>query len=233
MSINAKSVKASRPTSSVQRIVRAAVAGLVLAVTAGIVSGCNSDQKWHNTDISGALPDLAFTMQRASDGKEITADQFKGKVTLLYFGYTYCPDICPLTLANVGRVLDGLGDKAKSVRVLFVTVDPNRDTLPVLKDYTKSFGPDVVGLRGDPDQITALAKRYRVAYSVTPAKDGKPYTVSHSSAIYVFDQTGKARLLVTSMARPHPDIQGTIADLKRLVDANAKPDLLQKLMQMV
>ena len=206
---------------------------LMLGLVVLALAGCGAESRWHETDVTGALPALGFTMTRASDGKTVAAGDFAGKVVLLYFGYTFCPDICPLTLATVSRVLSNLGDKAKDVRVLFVTVDPNRDTLPVLKKYTESFGPEVIGLRGNADQIAALAKRYRVAYSVTPASGDKPYTVTHSSAIYVFDQTGKVRLLITSMGTPTPDIDGTTADLSRLIDQGGSPSLLQRLWQMV
>ena len=151
---------------------RAALFALVAAV---LLFGCNSEPEWHAVDISGSLPPLDFALTRADDGKTVMADDFKGQVVLLYFGYTFCPDICPLTLANVDLVLNALGDKARDVRVLFVTVDPNRDTLPVLKDYTAAFGPEVIGLRGDPDQLAALAKRYRVSYSVAPAAWHRPY----------------------------------------------------------
>jgi protein SCO1/2 len=222
-----------RAIAGLRGLGRIAVAMLMLGLMVSGLAGCGGESPWHETDVTGSLPALDFTMTRASDGKTVTAKDFAGKVVLLYFGYTFCPDICPLTLANVSRVLRNLGDKAKDVRVLFVTVDPNRDTLPVLKKYTESFGPEVVGLRGNADQIAALAKRYRVAYSVTPEKDGKPYTVTHSSAIYVFDQTGKVRLLITSMAAPTPDIDGATADLGTLVDQGGSPSFWQRLWQMV
>ena len=172
-------------------------------------------------------------MTSADNGETVTADHFKGKVVLLYFGYTFCPDVCPLTLSNLTLVLDKLGDKAKDVRVLFVTVDPNRDTLDVLKQYTDAFAPQVVGLRGDDNAIAALAKRYRVAYSVTPAHDGQPYAVTHSSAIYTFDETGRVRLLISSMSTPKPNIDGTAADIGRLVDQAHPPGFFQRLMQMI
>jgi protein SCO1/2 len=215
--------RARTTTATLGRFGWIIVAMLVLGLVAPGLIGCGGESQWHETDVTGSLPTLDFTMTRASDGKTVTADDFAGKVVLLYFGYTFCPDICPLTLANVSRVLRNLGEKAKDARVLFVTVDPNRDTLPVLKKYTESFGPEVVGLRGNADQIAALAKRYRVAYSVTPEKDGKPYTVTHSSAIYVFDQTGKVRLLITSMASPTPDVDGATADLSTLLDQGGSP----------
>ena len=199
----------------------APVARLVVgfALVAGLLSGCgDSGEHWHATDMKGTMPDLSLTMTRASDGKEVTAEDFKGKVTLLYFGYTFCPDVCPTTLANIGAILRKLGPDADQVRALFVTVDPDRDTLPVLKSYTALFAPQVVGLRGTPDQLAALARRYRVSYSVTPESDGHPYEVTHSSAVYVFDQTGALRLLISSFSTSKPDIDGSVEDLKRLIE---------------
>ncbi len=106
-------------------------------------------------------------------------------------------------------------------------------SLPVLKDYTAAFAPQMVGLRGNADQLAALAKRYRVAYSVTPATAGQPYSVTHSSAIYAFDQAGKIRLLISSMATGKPDIDGATADLGRLVDQASPPGLFQRILQMI
>ncbi len=156
---------------------------------------------------------------------------FAGKVVLLYFGYTNCPDVCPLTLSNLSRVLAQLGDKADDVAVLFVTVDPDRDTLPVLKDYAAAFGTQFVGLHGTPDQLASLAQRYRVSYSVTPATDTEPYTVNHGSAVYVFDQTGNTRLLMTQMSTADPGIDDATADLGKLVDEANPPGFFQRFMQ--
>ena len=197
------------------------------------LAGCDSSNKWHEDDVTGSLPPLAFNMTDAMNQKPVTAADFRGKVTLLYFGYTLCPDFCPTTLTNLATVLHRLGKQADDVRVLFVTVDPNRDTLPVLKRYVALFAPQVVGLRGTPDALASLARRYRVAYSVTPAHDGHPYEVTHSAVIYIFDQDGNARLLVSNMATPHPDIAGTTADLHRLITQHQPPNLLQRIMQMV
>lgn len=179
-----------------------------------LASACARQAGWHDTVVTG-LPALAFDMTRANDGKPVTAADYRGKVTLLYFGYASCPDVCPMTLANVGQVLHRLGRDAGSVRVLFVTVDPNRDTLPVLRQYVAAFGPQVDGLRGDPDALAALARRYRVAYSVRPGRD---YEVTHSSGIYVFDRGGAARLLVSSLSTQNADLDGAAADLRRLVE---------------
>ena len=212
---------------------RSAMMVMLVAVATASLAACTAKAQWHSTDLTGAMPDLGFTMTSAETGKTVTAADYKGKVVLLYFGYTFCPDVCPTTLSNVALVLKKLGDKAKDVRVLFVTVDPHRDTLPVLKQYAAAFAPQMVGLRGDADQLTALAKRYRVSYSVTPAENGKPYTVTHSSAIYAFDATGKVRLLITSMASAKPDIAGATADLSQLVDQANPPGFLQRLLHMI
>lgn len=182
-----------------------------------VLAGCTQDKSWHETDITGALPDLQFSMTRAKDDKAVTAADYRGKVTLLYFGYTFCPDICPTTMANVARILEGLGNHAKEVRVLFVTVDPDRDTLKILNQYTNAFAPQVDGLRGTADQLAALARRYRIAYSVKPSSDPTKYEVTHSSAIYVFDQKGTVRLLISSLGTAKPDIKGATEDIRRLL----------------
>lgn len=189
---------------------------LVAVLTAG---ACGRDRPWHTTDVSGNLPPLAFTLTRAEDARTVTAADFRGDMALLYFGYTLCPDACPTTLAALDRIVDDLGPRGHGVRILFVTVDPNRDTLPVLKTYVASFGTEVIGLRGTPDQLAALARRYRVAYSVRPGDARHPYRVTHSSAVYVFDREGDARLLITSLAAASPDIDGVAADLRRLTGA--------------
>jgi protein SCO1/2 len=192
---------------------KASLAGLLLLA----VAGCTQDKSWHETEITGALPNLQLAMTRAKDHKAVTAADYRGKVTLLYFGYTFCPDVCPTTMANVARILEGLGNLARQVRVLFVTVDPNRDTLKVLNQYANAFAPQVDGLRGTPDQLAALARRYRIAYSVTPSSDPAKYEVTHSSAIYVFDRKGTVRLLISSLGTAKPDVKGATADIRRLL----------------
>jgi protein SCO1/2 len=181
------------------------------------LAGCSPAQRWHATDVSGSTPDLAFTMTRASDGRTVTADDYRGQIVLLYFGYTYCPDVCPLTLSHLAQALQQVKTAGQSVRVLFATVDPDRDDLKTLRDYTANFGPEFTGLRGSADELATLAKRYRIAYSVHADPDPTKYVVTHSSAIYVFDGQGKARLLITDLSTATPDIAGTAADLNRLV----------------
>jgi protein SCO1/2 len=206
------------------------LAGLVAAcVAVTLLAGCGDGAKWHAIDVSGSLPPLSLAMTRAADGKPVTQADYRGKIVLLYFGYTNCPDICPASLSNLHDVLARLGLEAQDIRVLFVTVDPNRDTAPLLAAYVKNFGTGVVGLRGTPDALAALARRYRVVYSVTPAAEDHPYEVTHSSAIYVFDGAGAARLIVASLSSTTPDVAGTAADLKRLVEEQHPPGRLARL----
>jgi protein SCO1/2 len=189
---------------------------LVLALFLGL-AGPAVAAAWHNIDISGSAPPLSFTMTDAKTEKQVGAAHYRGKVTLLYLGYTNCPDFCPLTLQHVSTILHQLGKEAAQVRVLFVTVDPDRDTLAVLRRYTALFVPQIVGLRGTADELAQLARRYRLAYSVSPATSSHPYEVTHSAAVYVFDRSGQARLLIPSLANANPDIAGTAADLERLL----------------
>ncbi len=187
---------------------------LMAALSVALLSAC---VKWNNTNMTGTLPRLAFTMTRARDGKTVTAKDYHGKVVLLYFGYSFCTDVCPRTLSSIADVLKDMKSKAADVRVLFVTVDPKRDTLAVLKRYESLFGPQFDALRGTPDELAALAKRYRVSYTVAPAQDGRPYDVTHSSAVYAFARDGRIRLLLSKLSGDKPDIAGTAADLSRLV----------------
>jgi protein SCO1 len=209
----------------------AGLAGAVFVLL--LLAGCGKDPEWHDIDVSDSSPPLAFTMTRASDGQTVTQANYRGHVVLLYFGYTYCPDLCPTTLSNISTILQRLGPQVQDVKVLFVTVDPNRDTLPVLASYVKDFAPEIDGLRGTPDQLAELARRYRVVYSVTPAGPGGTYEVAHSSVLYVFDATGKARLLVPSLATTSPDLAGATADLQRLIAGPDRPGFLARLWSLV
>lgn len=190
------------------------VIGFTLAATVG---GCDANRSWHATYIGGSLPALSLTMTRANDDKVVTADDYRGKVVLLYFGYTFCPDVCPLTLNNTAHAIAALGPQASDVKLLFVTVDPGRDQLSNLKSYAAAFGPSVDALRGDEDQLATLARRYRVAYSVDQGGHGKPYVVMHGSAMYAFDRRGRVRLLISNLSSDKPDIAGATADLRRLL----------------
>ena len=163
---------------------------------------------FHMTDISDAMPRLDFHMTRASDGAAVSGESYRGKVVLLYFGYTNCPDVCPATLANIAGMLAKV--RSKDVQILFVTVDPNRDTLAALKQYVAAFSPQIEGLRGSDNDLADVARRYRVAYSVDP---GPPYTVMHSNAVFVFDRDGRIRLVTTDTT----DTASMAEDVTRLL----------------
>lgn len=168
---------------------------LSLAIAAALtLCACSRQTSSGATDITGAMPRLAFSMIRANDGAAVSESDYRGKVVALYFGYTHCPDECPTTLANLAAALKALGPRANDVRVLFVTVDPNRDTLPILKAYVGTFAPQIDGLRGTDDQIARLTRRYRAVYRVTPASPGHAYDVVHTNTVYIFGPSGRARL---------------------------------------
>ena len=162
------------------------------------------------TDVTGASPDLAFSMTRASDGQLVDAADYRGKVVIVYFGYTNCPDICPATLANLSEAIAQLGARGRDVRVLFVTVDPDRDTSSALREYASAFGPEFDGLRGTANGLMRFARRYRVAYQVNKAPT---YEVMHSESVFFFDRRGHARLVTLST----DDAKAIAADIAHLL----------------
>jgi protein SCO1/2 len=171
-----------------------------LIVTLLCAAGCGPTTRAAATDITGVMPPLAFVMIRANDSARVSAADYRGKTVLLYFGYTHCPDECPTTLSNIAAALHQLGPAAKNVRVLFVSVDPARDIIPVLKQYVRAFAPQIDGLRGSDNTVAMFARRYRVLYAVTPASPGHAYEVMHSDSVFFFDGTGRARYVLTSTA---------------------------------
>jgi protein SCO1/2 len=182
-----------------------------------LLAACATQPQWQLDNVQGHLPDLKF--QLTNDlGQRVTAASYHGKVVLLYFGYTHCPDVCPLTLVHLHTVLQKMGQQANDVRILFVTVDPARDTLPVLHQYVTAFDPRVVGLTGSQDELAELAKRYRAFFQrEAPNQKASDYEVTHSSAIYVFDREGHARLLAT----PGSTNDAILHDLKILVEQSS------------
>ncbi|HEX5353060.1 MAG TPA: SCO family protein [Rhodanobacteraceae bacterium] len=185
----------------------------LLAIVVALLAACASHPQWQLDDVQGHMPDLKLRM--TSDlGQPVTAKTYRGQVVLLYFGYTHCPDVCPLTLVHLHTVLQRLGKQASHVRVLFVTVDPARDTVPVLHQYVTAFDPRIVGLRGNTGALDSLVKRYRAIYQIQkPIPADGDYLVTHSSAIYIFGPQGHIRLLAT----PGSTIDEITHDLKLLL----------------
>lgn len=175
------------------------------------LAGC-SDQNWRTTDVSEIMPALDFTLVD-EHGETVHAEDYAGKTTLLYFGYTHCPDVCPTTLARLSAATHQLDDEVRDdVQVLFVSVDPARDTPEVMGRYADAFGPRFIGLTGETGQIDALTNRYRITYSYgEPDADGR-YDVTHSSAVFAFDPQGDAQLLL----RDSDPLENIVADIERL-----------------
>lgn len=160
---------------------------------AALLAACSPEApKFRSTDITGADfgKELALT---GHDGKPRSLADFRGKLVVLSFGYTHCPDICPTTLADVAAVMKQLGSDAARVQVLFVTVDPERDTQQVLKQYVPSFNPAFLGLYGDAEATARTAKEFKVYFQKQAAKDGR-YSVDHSAGTYILDREGRLRL---------------------------------------
>jgi protein SCO1/2 len=179
-----------------------------------LLAACSTGQPWQTHDISNLVPDLAFTLQD-EEGRRVSAEDYRGKVTLLLFGYTHCPDVCRTTLAEMAQALRASGGGPEDARVLFVTVDPARDTTEIMRAYVHAFGKQFVGLRGVAAATASLARRYRVAFSLgKPDADGQ-YEVTHGSAVFVFDRAGEARLLFTQKDAP----DAIAGDLRRVLAA--------------
>jgi protein SCO1/2 len=145
-------------------------------------------------------------------GATVTADKLQGKPTLLFFGYTHCPDICPTTLFDVSEVLRAMGKDADRVNAYFVSVDPERDSPAIMKDYLSSFDPHLKGLTGDSDAVGKMLSEYRVYSKKVPGKDGD-YTMDHSAMVYLMDRNG--RFVAPFKLDRKPDEAAT--DLKRYI----------------
>jgi len=169
---------------------------LILAAALALAACSQPDTPaFRNTDITGADygRTLALTDHR---GAARTLEDFRGKVVTLFFGYTQCPDVCPTSLATMSEVMQQLGPDAERVQVLFVTVDPERDTQALLANYVPQFDPRFLGLYGDLARTAQVAKDFRVFYRKSGDTSGMNYTVDHAAGTYVFDPQGRLRLHV-------------------------------------
>ncbi len=167
------------------------------ALFALILAGCSgSNDSWHGKDISGLMPDLEFRLNGTDEGT-VTPTDSKGSIRLLYFGFTSCPDVCPTTLSDLRRSIRQMpAEYQDDVTTLFVSVDPRRDTPERLASYVNFFGDRILGLTAEEPVLRELTKRYRTTFGYDDPDDSGNYNVSHSSAVYVFDREGNARLLL-------------------------------------
>ena len=176
---------------------------LLGAIGAAFLIACSerpSGPVFKSTDITGssvggdfALPDFTGRVRKLSE--------FRGKVVVLFFGFTQCPDVCPTTLADAAAALKELGPKADDVEVAFITVDPERDTPELLSQYVPAFHPRFLGLRGSGEELEKVAKLFKVYYAKSPSPGGG-YTMDHSAGKFVIDKQGRPRLLVAHDAGP-------------------------------
>ena len=169
---------------------------LFAGLTLVFLFGCNppeAAQPLKSTNVTGIDSGKNFKLTDHL-GKPRTLSDFKGKIVILFFGYTNCPDACPNTLSELARVMKQLGPDAAKVQVLFVTLDPERDTQALLAKFVPSFNPGFIGLYGTPAQIAETAKEYHLFYSKEPGKSPGSYTLDHSVGTYIYDTSGRLRL---------------------------------------
>ena len=171
---------------------------LIALATAAALTACGKSgaPQFKAIDITGA--DYARELELTdADGRVRRLSDFKGKVTVVFFGFTHCPDVCPTTLlelAAVRKALSKAGSDGDKLQGIFVTIDPERDTPQVLKAYVDNFGAGFVALRGSPEQTRAVAKHFKVHYAKAPGKTPESYTVDHTAGSFVFDPEGRVRL---------------------------------------
>lgn len=161
-----------------------------------VLEACAKTEPTKLTNITGLIPDLEFELTDENN-KQVTAKDYLGSTVAIFFGFTSCPEICPTTMHQWSTIIKNIGEPAKSVNVLFISVDPQRDSAEKLKKYTEAFGSAFIGLRGDDAIIKEMTKRYRVTFGYGEEDEKGDYDVSHSGAVFVFDKFGKARLLAT------------------------------------
>ncbi|MGH6609587.1 MAG: SCO family protein [Burkholderiaceae bacterium] len=178
-----------------------------------LLAGCDNGAKMFNgTDITGANYARDFTLTDHTGAKRTLAD-YRGKVVAVFFGFTQCPDVCPTTLSDMAQVKKQLGKDGDKLQVLFITVDPERDTQQVLASYVPQFDPSFVGLYGSPEQTAATAKEFKVFYQKVAGKTPTSYSVDHTAGTYIIDREGRVRLFVRHGESAAP----IVADLKQLI----------------
>jgi len=187
---------------------------LALSLMTLVLLACSPKPEFKNIDITGANGFGSDFSLLDVDGKTRTLADFKGKVVVMFFGYTQCPDVCPTTLTEMQQAMTLLGPQADQVQVLFVTVDPARDTAVILKQYVPSFDPRFMGLRpADEAALEKVTKDFKIYYKKVPGLSPGSYTIDHTAGSYVFDPAGHLRLYIKHAQGPE-----TLAhDLKELL----------------
>jgi protein SCO1/2 len=164
-------------------------------IICSVLAACDARPGFRSTDITGAPYGQALELTD-HNGRPRTLQDFRGKALVVFFGFTHCPDVCPITLSELARALKQLGADAQRVQVVMITVDPERDTPEVLKRYVTALDPGFLGLTGDAQAIAAAAREFKVFYQKSPGATPQAYSVDHSSGTFVYDAAGRLRLLV-------------------------------------
>jgi protein SCO1/2 len=193
-------------TTRLLLILSAFLAGLVLCFTVVLIVTGRGPESFASASAAIGGP-FKLTDQ---NGKPITERDLKGRPSLVFFGFTHCPEVCPTTLFDISEILNRLGPDAAKVNAVFITVDPERDSPPVLKDYLASFNPRLTGVGGDAEQLAAVAKAYRVYYKKVPLKDGD-YTMDHTAIVYLMDKNGQFVAPFSLKRKP----EESVAELRR------------------
>ena len=167
----------------------------VVAVIAGLAAGFYffRPHTFHGTVIQSPEPSYDFTLTGANG--DVSLSDFRGKLVLVYFGYTFCPDICPATLANVGQALNQIGGKADEVQLIMVSLDPERDTPEKLAEYVGHFHPSFIGITGTHEEIDTVASLYGIFYQVNKGSDATKYLIDHTATLLVIDREGYLKLV--------------------------------------
>ena len=196
------------------RTLLTALTAMVLATT---LAACGKSeaklQDIHGVDLSGTTFGDGFQLKDA-DGNVRTLQDFEGKVVMMFFGFTQCPDVCPTALVNATQIKSLLGEKGDDLQVVFITVDPERDTPEVLREYTQAFDPSFIGLYGSPEETAEVAKAYRVYYAKVPT--GNSYTMEHTALTYVFDKEGTLRMALRHEQTPEQSAE----DIRKVMALN-------------
>jgi len=188
-------------------LIAASILGLALL-------GCSPKASFTNVDITGSTAFGKDFSLLDPDGKTRTLEDFKGKVVVMFFGYTQCPDVCPTTLTEMEQAMNLLGPQSNQVQVLFVTVDPQRDTAAILKQYVPAFDPRFLGLRpADDAALDKVTKDFKIYYKKVPGSSPGSYTIDHTAGSYAFDRNGQLRLFIKHAQGP----QTLAQDLKELL----------------
>ncbi len=187
---------------------------IAASILAFALLGCSPKASFTNVDITGSTAFGKDFILLDPDGKTRTLDDFKGKVVVMFFGYTQCPDVCPTTLTEMEQAMNLLGPQSNQVQVLFVTVDPQRDTAAILKQYVPAFDPRFLGLRpADDAALDKVTKDFKIYYKKVPGSSPGSYTIDHTAGSYAFDRNGQLRLFIKHAQGP----QTLAQDLKELL----------------